>query len=131
MSLNVAAWIDGDVDGMVADIRADYAQNHAPYSYDTLSVSDHARIMGFRWLHAHITQPHTTRTGRPDHAQTRRMCDAVIAAVDRVIDERMAEIDARLAAGKPIAPVAYSDEVGVQVDQLQNPERRGEFGVCS
>lgn len=93
------AWIDGDVDGMVEEIRADFATNHAPYTYDTLSISDHARIYGYRWITAHLSTPFKNQAGRPDHARSRRACAAVMAAVDRIIDERMAEL-ARREAGE-------------------------------
>lgn len=88
-------WLSGNVDDIVEEIRADYAEAHAPFPHDTMSVSDHARIMGYRWIAAHLAQPETNyKTGRPDHAAARRKCAAVMAAVDRIIDERMAEIEA-------------------------------------
>lgn len=118
-------WIVGDVDLIVEEIRAEYARDHAPYSSDSTSISDHARQCGYRWMSAILGAPRWTGTRklRVDHADGRRRCAAVMEAVERVISERLAEIEARQAARTAVAPVAYSDEVC--------PEGRTEPHECS
>jgi hypothetical protein len=83
-------WCVGDVDRMVDEIRQDYAEHEAPYPSSARSVSDHARLLGYRWLRAIASSPQQS-AGR-NYRGTLRLMAAVISAVDHVIDERLAKI---------------------------------------
>lgn len=86
------AWLTGDVDGIVAKIRRDYAKYEAPYPSSRLSISDHARRLGYSWLSSHALSPSMAVSGRIDYRRTVRLMAAVATAVNRVLDERAAEI---------------------------------------
>lgn len=90
----MSALLRGDVDGLVAEIRADYEETEAPYPVgQRISEGAHARQRGFSLINAIVATPvHDMRTGRANPAETLRLIGAVTEAVDIIVQERLAQI---------------------------------------
>jgi hypothetical protein len=82
-----------DVPAIVAAIRQDYADSEGPVpSAYGRSVGDHARIWGWRWTRVILESPPRLEHGRVDRKRALERLDAIMRAVDTVVEERLEQI---------------------------------------
>lgn len=93
--MSMDAWLKGDVDGIVADLRQEHIDSEGTMEFTgRLSLARFARMRAYGWIAVYAHQPVEGPYGRVDPVKTLGMISAIVEAVQFIVDERAAEIRA-------------------------------------
>lgn len=93
--MSMDAWLNGNVDGIVADLRQEHIDSEGTEDFPgRLSLARYARMRAYGWIAVYVGRPVDGPYGRVNAAKTLEMISAIVKAVEFLIEERAAEMRA-------------------------------------